>query len=160
MKLRLIGALFVLAACSSSTDSGPAPPTSESLFDPALPPASPNKLRGVWSQGGVQTQAAGTIEVRYRFLEKYVVGAVKCVPASGGGEVIAGKTIALDTTDLDAASGKLSMGALVMDKKTDTFQCVGGNPNSGTFDFKITDNKISLTVAGAVGSIDLIKVND
>lgn len=152
-----VAALVVLSACSSdpSTSDDPPTPAPETLFD-SLPAASPNKLRGVWST--TQEQAGGTIEIRIRFIEKYIVGAAKCSPKAGDA-VIAGGTIGLDTTALDAANGKVTIGSLVMDKKTDTVQCQAQVPG-GSYDFTVEDAKLTLTMPNAAGSLQLAKVGD
>ena len=77
----LLLASILLAACSSSSDDGPAPTPAESvaLFGD-LPPATPNVLRGVWSQTAIA--AAGTTDSRFRFEDGKVVAGVRCTSSA------------------------------------------------------------------------------
>jgi len=158
--LRAAGAFLLLAACSSDSndaDSTPPPPAPETLFD-TLPAASPNVLRGVW--GNTQNQATGTIEIRLRFVEKYVVGAAKCTPkGEGATSVIAGGSIGLATDALDAATGKLTIGSLGFQKQEGNLLCQVSLP-ANTYDFTVADKTLTLAVGAATVSPSFEKVGD
>src|SRR4051794_18420183 len=107
---RIAIGLFVLStACTSSTSNGDSaqPPKPETLFD-TLPAATPTTLRGVWQT--IQTQTNGTAEVRLFFTDKYLVGAARCSATGSNTPVIAGGSIGLDTSALDAATGTVTFG--------------------------------------------------
>lgn len=150
-------ALLAVTACASESDSSaPAPPAPETLFD-TLPAATPDKLRGVWQS--TQTQTNGTVEVRLRFTDSYLVGAAKCVANGSDTPVIAGSTIGLDTTALDAATGKLTIAALSMQKQEGNLVCQAGVPGN-TYDFTIADGTLSLAVGDAKLNTSFTKVGD
>ncbi len=150
-------ALLAVTACASESDSSaPAPPAPETLFD-TLPAATPDKLRGVWQS--TQTQTNGTVEIRLRFTDSYLVGAVKCVANGSDTPVIAGSTIGLDTTALDAATGKLTIAALSMQKQEGNLVCQAGVPGN-TYDFTIADGTLSLAVGDAKLNTSFTKVGD
>src|SRR4051794_40984149 len=86
-------AFLILTACAADDgDKLPPPPAPETLFD-TLPAATPDKLRGVWQS--TSTQPNGTVEIRLRFIEHYLVGAAKCTPKGSDTSVIAGASISL-----------------------------------------------------------------
>lgn len=154
-----IAAALVLGACSSdsSSSSGPPPPAPETLFD-TLPAATPDKLRGVWENK--QDQSGGSIDLRVRFIEKYVVGAAKCTATGSDTGVIAGGNIGLVTTDLDAATGKIEFGTLGLSKTENGLQCEASLPG-GTYNFTIKDGALSLTRSdGAVLQGSFTKIGD
>ena len=155
---RLAGfALLVLTACGSDSDSdAPPPPAPETLFD-TLPAATPDKLRGVWQS--TQTQTNGTVEIRLRFTDAYLVGAAKCIANGSDSPILAGATIGLDTTALDAATGKLTIGALNIQKQEGNLVCQAGVPGN-TYDFTIADGTLSLAVGDAKLNTSFTKVGD
>ena len=157
LRLLVASTAVVLAACSSDdAASAPPPPAPETLFD-TLPAATPNVLRGVF--GNTQTQTNGTIEIRLRFMEKYVVGGAKCTPTGGGAPVIAGGSIALTTDALDAATGKLTIGALGFQKQEGNLLCQVTLPGN-TYDFTVTGATLTLKVGAATVSPSFEKVGD
>jgi len=150
-------AFVVLTACGSDSDSdAPPPPAPETLFD-TLPPATADKLRGVWQT--TQEQTNGTVEIRLRFTDGYLVGAVKCLANGSDTPVLAGATTELDTTALDAASGKLTIGALSMQKQDGNLICQGGVP-ANTYDFTIAEDTLTLAVKDAKLNTSFTKVGD
>ncbi|MBX3205432.1 MAG: hypothetical protein KF764_10205 [Labilithrix sp.] len=153
-----MAAFVLLTACASETDgdSPPPPPAAETLFD-TLPAATPNTLRGVWQT--TQTASNGTVELRLRFMDRYVVGAAKCVATGSDTPVIAGGSIGLDTTALDAATGKLTIGSLGFEKQEGNIKCQGGL-QANTYDFTIEDNTLTLTVGNAKLNAAFTKVGD
>ncbi|MBX3261137.1 MAG: hypothetical protein KF782_15745 [Labilithrix sp.] len=151
-------AFLVLTACTSEgdDDAAPPPPAPETLFE-ALPAASPNTLRGVWQT--TQTASNGTVELRLRFMDRYVIGAAKCVVTGSDTGVIAGGSIGLDTAALDAATGTLTIGSLGFEKQEGNVKCQGGLP-ANTYDFTIVDNTLTLTVGGAQLNAAFTKIGD
>lgn len=152
-----VAALALLTACSSggAEDDAPPPPAPETLFG-TLPAATPDKLRGVWQS--TQTQENGTVEIRLRFVDKYLVGAAKC-SAKGGPEVIAGGSIGLSTTALDAATGKVTFGTLGFQKEENGLRCEVALPGD-TYDFTIADGALSLAKGNARLSTTFTKIGD
>jgi hypothetical protein len=149
------GAFVVLTACSSDGTAASAtpPPAPETLFDAA----SPNVLRGVW--GNTQEQPNGTIEIRLRFIDKYLVGGAKCTPKGGGASVIAGGSIALNTEALDAATGKLTIGTLGFQKQEGQLLCQVSLP-ANTYDFTVAETTLTLAVGAAKVSPSFEKIGD
>lgn len=148
--------LFLFACSSSSDDSGPPPPTPESLFQ-GLPAATPDKLRGVWQT--TQDASGGTVELRLRFVEKYLVGAAQCTTTDKSVSVIAGASIGLDASGLDAATGKVTFGALTLHKQENGLDCQAALPGN-TYDFKIDGGTLSLSVGDAKLNTTFTKVGD
>jgi hypothetical protein len=148
-------AFLVLTACASEDDSDP-PPAPETLFD-TLPAASPDKLRGVWQS--TQTQQNGTVEIRLRFMEKHLVGAAKCLAKGSDTPVLAGGSVGLDTSALDAATGKVTVGTLALQKQEGNLICqlsLQGN----TYDFTIENGTLTLAVGNAKLNTVFTKVGD
>ena len=106
-----------------------------------------------------QTQPNGTVEIRLRFTDSYLVGAAKCVANGSDTPVIAGSTIGLDTTALDAATGKLTIAALTMEKQEGNLVCQAGLPGN-TYDFTIAEGTLSLAVGDAKLNTSFTKVGD
>ncbi|MDF2697799.1 MAG: hypothetical protein K0S65_6182 [Labilithrix sp.] len=159
LSLRAAAAAFlVLTACADddTADDGPPPPAPETLFD-MLPAASPGKLRGVWQS--TQTQPNGTVEIRLRFMEKYAVGAAKCVATGSETAVLTGGAVGLETTALDAATGKLTVGALGFQKQEGNILCQVSLP-ANTYDFTIEGETLSLAVGEAKLNTSFTKVGD
>jgi len=155
---------LMVGACSSDADSessssttGPAP---ETLFD-TLPAPTPSKLRGVY-QSTVE-QPSGTVEIRLRFTEGNVVGAGKCTYKTAGVEPITvGGSVgvaALDAATLDAASGKLTITTLDFQKTVGQATCRAGL-QGGSFDFKVEEDKLTLSMPNAVNSLSFKKIGD
>jgi hypothetical protein len=153
-----IAIAFLLTACSSddNTDSGPPPPAPETLFE-TLPAASPEKLRGVWQS--TQTQPDGTVELRVRFTDKYLVGAAKCLAKGSDTPVVAGGSIGLETTALDAATGKVTFGTLGVLKEEGGLRCEASLPGN-TYDFRIEGSSLSFSVGNAKLNLALTKIGD
>lgn len=153
-----LAAALVLVGCSDDPagNTPPPPPEPETLFD-ALPAATPDTLRGVW--GAVQEQEAGTIEMRVRFMEDYVVGAAKCTPAGGSASVIAGGSTGLVASDLDASAGTIEFATLGLIATDDAIRCEVTIPG-GTYDFAIEDGGLTLTTSTARLAIPFTKVGD
>jgi hypothetical protein len=148
--------LLVLAACSSS-DDGSAPPDPVKNFDP-LPAATPGKLRGVWETK--QEQAQGTIEVRIKFTDGFAVAAARCTYTVAGAPpaILAGTSVSLTTTALDAPTGTFTIPAIEFQKQDGQAVCLLKVAGS-TYDFKVEDTKLSATGAG-VALPQLTKVGD
>lgn len=152
--------LGFLCACTSDATSGSdvQPPDALTLFPtPDLAPTTtPDKLRGVWQNSQAQTN--GTIDLRIRFIERYVVGAARCT-ATNGPTVIAGGSIGLDTADLDSdihagKTGKITFGTLGLLKEENGLHCEVALPGNtyvvtiaedGSLSFTTGDAKLSLT---------------
>jgi hypothetical protein len=159
--LLLASSTALLLGCSSDSDSdSPAPPAPESLFD-NLPGPSPNKLRGVY-QTTVE-QASGTVEIRLRFTQGYVVGAGKCTYKTAGVEPITvGGSVtvdALDNATLDAATGKVTIQTLNFQKTVGNATCQAGLQGA-SYDFKVEEDKLTLSVPGAINSLSFKKIGD
>jgi hypothetical protein len=153
--LRALTATFlVLTSCASNDDDGPSPPAPETLFE-TLPAASPGKLRGVWQS--TQTQPNGTVEVRIRFMERYAVGAARCLVTGSDAPVITGDSVELETTALDAATDKLTLGALALKKQEGNLVCQASLPGN-TYDFTIEGETLTLSVGDAKLNTPLTKV--
>lgn len=147
-----------LVGCSSDSSDTPAPQP-ETLFD-NLPAPSPNKLRGVYMS--TVEQPSGTVEIRLRFTEGYVVGAGKCTfKAAGVDPIVAGGSVSvsLDNATLDAATGKLTMSNLTFQKTVGNATCQAGLQGA-SYDFKVEEDKLTLTAAGAVGALSFKKIGD
>ncbi|MBX3198586.1 MAG: hypothetical protein KF894_10670 [Labilithrix sp.] len=147
---------FTACASESDGDAPPPPPEPETLFE-TLPAASPNTLRGVWQT--TQTASNGTVELRLRFMDRYVVGAAKCVATGSDTAVIAGGSIGLETTALDAATGKLTIGSLGFEKVEGNVKCQGGLP-ANTYDFTIVDDTLTFAVGEAKLNAAFTKIGD
>src|SRR5262245_12721156 len=103
-----------LSACVMPGDEGADGGTSatsaqdvSALFG-ALPTATPDKLRGVWSS--TQTGVEGTADLRLRFDQGKLTAGVKCVyNVPGLQPMVTGKGTALETTDsLDGKTGQFT----------------------------------------------------
>lgn len=150
-------ASLLLTACSSDDgDKLPPPPAPETLFAD-LPAATPEKLRGVWQN--TSKPQGGTVELRLRFMEHYVVGAAKCTADGSDTPVIAGSSIGLETTALDAASGKATFATLGMVKEANQLHCEASVPGAA-YDFTIKDGVLSFTTSNAKLNVTFTKVGD
>lgn len=155
-----LAAALLSTACSSEVANQSAtltpPPDPETLFDDLAAP-TPEKLRGVWHL--TQKADGGTLELRLRFVEKYLVGAVKCTPDGSDAFVIAGDSIGLQTDDLDAASGKASFATLGLEKTDNGIKC-GMTLPGDDYDFTIEDGTLSFTTETAKLAATFTKVGD
>lgn len=150
-------AFLSLTACSSDAGSDtPPPPAPETLFD-TLPPATAGTLRGVWQS--MRTQPNGTVDLRLRFTDGHLVGAAKCIANGSDTAALAGGSTGLDTTALDAATGKLTIGQLVFEKQEGNLLCKAGLPGN-TYDFTIADGTLTLAAGAAKLDTSFTKIGD
>jgi hypothetical protein len=127
-------ALFAVTACKDDLDP-------ERLWD-SLDSPDQNKLRGVYQL--LTTDGNSNIEIRLRFTDHTVVGAVRCAPKNPKYEgVEATGTAQMGTNDLDAATGKFDVDALAMSKSQDPIFCEGGLA-ADTYDFKVEGLRLTL----------------
>lgn len=169
----LASTLAVLVACSSG-DDGPAstsssssstsstggasggPPDPSTLFD-ALPPATPDKLRGVWETR--ETGANGSIAIRLRFTEDYIAGVARCTTPAGK-SLDAPNLTAIDSADVDAKEGGLAVpGGLAFSATEGDFKCAAEIPG-GNLAFVIEGTALTLSLEGEDGTLAFAKVGD
>lgn len=125
----------------------------------ALPTATPNKLRGVWS--ATQTSTDATSDLRLRFDANKVIAGVRCVFSTSGVEpMIVGDSTALTPSgSLDDAAGQLTTGeTLTFSKEDQGLQCQGQFA-SGTWTFSVSGTALTLQSASGA-SARLTKVGD
>lgn len=146
-KYMAAAALLFLAACTQTTQE-----KGESLFE-GLDPPTLNKLRGVYSSTA-NVSSSETVEIRLRFTDGSVIGAGKCVK-TGAAPVVATAEAVLDTSALDAPTGKLSVQELLMKKDT----CEAGLP-AATYDFKVEEDKLTLWIQGQTNERIYKKIGD
>ena len=148
----LVALVAALAGCEGDEDA-PAPDT---LFG-AHPAPTPSKLRGVYrtaiEEPGVD------IEVRLRFGEGFLVGAVRCTPTAGGAATEAGGKVDLTTTALDAATGKLTVATNLEMKAAGACEATF---RAATYDFEVKDATLTLVLQGQARNSALVytKVGD
>jgi hypothetical protein len=142
-------ATILLATACSSDDP------SELFGDQDAP--TPNVLKGVYKLN--VDEPGASIEVRLRFNEDEIIGAVRCVSkAEGGGTLEAGGTVAFDG-DVEAQEGSFTIAALVLEKNAPPFYCQAGL-RAGTYDFKLEELKLTLTAKDVVTPIIYAKIGD
>lgn len=145
------------SGCASDDEEPPPPPPPETLFD-TLPPPSPNKLRGVYMVS--VEQSSGTVEIRIRFTDGYVVGAGKCTFKDESIEpILAGGSVRAEISALDAPTGKVTVPNLQFEKKTDRAVCQAGLQGAA-YDFKVEEDKLTLTTPASVGELTFKKIGD
>jgi hypothetical protein len=145
------------SGCASDEEEPPPPPSPETLFD-TLPPPSPNKLRGVYMVS--VEQSGGTVEIRIRFTDGYVVGAGKCTFKDASIEpIITGGSVRAAISSLDAATGKVTVPDLQFEKKTDRAICQAGLQGA-EYDYKVEEDKLTLTSPKSVGELTFKKIGD
>jgi hypothetical protein len=148
-----VALLLSLTGCAAKKD----------LLDPGnlfgdADPATPNKLRGVYQL--LSTDGNSNIEIRLRFTDHYVVGAIKCVPINPKfGPLDVGDKVNMGTDDLDAATGKFSVDTLSMTKDEDPIICEGGLVGD-TYDFKVEDLRLTLKRPSVVTPVVYSKIGD
>lgn len=125
--------LFFVPACSESTQE-----KGEGLFG-ELEPATPNKLRGVYSMTADVTSNE-KLEMRLRFTDDSVIGGSRCVK-EGTPPVLAAGEAGLATEALDAPTGEITVERLLMQQGT----CEAGLP-AGTYSFKVEEMKLTLWI--------------
>ncbi len=163
-RVALVACLLLgsLAACTMKSDgdaSDDAAPAEVRALFTGLGAATPDKLRGVWSVKVTGTN--GTADLRFRFTDGKIIGGSRCeytvdnlkpleVGSSGG----------LTTSDLDAKTGEfVVVQTLNFSNKSDARVC-SGNIDAGTWKFTIAGTALTMTLAGAAGSVKLGKLGD
>jgi hypothetical protein len=148
--LVLAAAVLALTACSDA-------PPEERLFED-LPEPTPNKLAGVYQ--AVITDAGMTTEIRLEFLEGSVEGAVKCTPKNPKYPTLtAGGSATMQTDALEAASGKITVDALTMEKTAEGVFCQAGL-RAATYDFKVEELGLTLTTPNTPVALKYGKIGD
>src|SRR5262249_30096583 len=97
---------------------------------------------------------------KLEFKEGTLAGRVNCTPKSPKLQPVSveGSTN-LQTDALDQAAGKFTVEAFSMEKTVGEFYCQGGL-RAGTYDFKIVDLKLTLTLPNVSEPIIYTKIGD
>jgi hypothetical protein len=132
-------------------------PPDEALFGDLDPP-TPNKLKGVYQ--AVIDEAGMSTEIRLQFDSGTLEGALHCTPKNPAyAPISVGSQIDLSTNDIDAASGTFTIDNFTMDKQVDVIDCQGGL-RGGTYNFKVENLKLTLTLPGIAEPIIYGKIGD
>lgn len=155
--------LFASPACVASTEptgggSSSAPPAVQGLFD-NLEPATPDRLRGVWSI--TTANSNGDADLRMRFEEGNLTVGTRCsAKAAPGDPVLVGSSAAITTTDLDGASGIFELGETINVTETRGGITCSGRFDKATWSFTISGTGLDMDPLGQQGHVHLEKVGD
>lgn len=155
----LLGSVSACTVKSDGDAAGDAAPAEVQALFTGLGAATPDKLRGVWSVKVTGTN--GTADLRFRFTDGKIVGGSRCEYTVDNLKPLeVGSSGALTTADLDAKTGEFVVAeTLNFSNKSDARIC-SGNIDSGTWKFTIAGTALTMTLAGAAGSVKLGKVGD
>ncbi|MBX3231780.1 MAG: hypothetical protein KIT84_44385 [Labilithrix sp.] len=144
------------SSSSSSSSTGGTPPDPSTLFDP-LPPATPDKLRGVWETK--ESGDTGQIALRLRFTDDYIAGTARCTSPAGQ-SLDAPNLTGIDSADIDAKEGVIAVpGGLQFSAADGDFKCNADLPG-GDLAFVIEGTTLTLALEGAEGTLTFTKVGD
>lgn len=157
----LIVVAAVLPSCTLTDDASGesvAPPEVQALFS-GLQPATPDRLRGVWSIK--TTNNDGEADLRMRFADAQLTVGTRCVvKAAPDKPVLAGKTSTIQTTDLDGKTGIFDLGESInVTQQKDGISCTG-RFDKATWKFVITGTTLDMDPIGLQGQVHLDKVGD
>jgi len=161
MRLPLIVLLLTvtvsLGACSSDDDAGETGPDYNTVFE-TLPPATPNKLRGVWAQKTTAANGAQT-DLHLKFTDGFLVGGARCFPPDKSRSVTIGGSSKLETTALEGSSGRFKIASLSFSTRDGDITC-GTTLATNTYDFSIKENKLTLTITNVGSASTFDKIGD
>jgi hypothetical protein len=160
---RLASALVAaaLSACTATTDAPgetSAAPEVQALFG-SLKPASPDRLRGVWSI--TTSNTSGDAELRMRFEDGALTVGTRCTTRSAPTTpVLVGTSGAITTTDLDGKTGVFDLAeTLAVTESRGGLTC-SGRFDKATWQFAVAGTSLTMDPVGQQGQVHLEKVGD
>jgi hypothetical protein len=156
----LTAGVFALVSCSSADDdddAGSNAPDYKTVFE-TLPPPTPNKLRGVWLSK-TTAENGTTTDLHLKFTDGFLVGGTRCLPKDKSRSVTTGGSAKLETTALESAMGRFTTANLSFSTRDGDLTC-GTTLAGNTYDFSITDRKLTLSVTNSGSSSTFEKIGD
>ncbi len=147
-----VACFLSIVGCSDEAALDP-----ETLFGDQRAP-SPNRLRGVYKT--VVEEPGVDVEIRLRFGEGFLAGAVMCTPTSKNYPPVStdGK-VEMETGSIDNAAGQFTIPTLTMEKTVDPILCQAAI-RGATYDFKLEELKLTLTLPGTQVELVYTKIGD
>lgn len=156
--LALTPALPSCAVTDDASGTSTAAPEVQALFG-NLQPATPDRLRGVWSIKSANNE--GEADLRIRFAEGQLTLGTRCVArAAPDTPVVVGETSTIQTTDLDGRTGVFGLSESIdVTEQKDGVTC-SGRFDKATWRFVVTGTTLDMDPVGLQGQVHLDKVGD
>lgn len=155
----LLVSWFAVLGCSpdNTSDGQSNAPDYKTVFD-TLPPPTPNKLRGVWL-AKTTAENGTTTDLHLKFTDGFLVGGARCLPKDKSRSVTIGGSAKLETTALDAATGRFTIANLSFSTREGDLTC-GTTLAGNTYEFSITERKLTLSITNSGSSSSFEKIGD